>query len=32
MAEPELDYALQGVCFFRTHWSIITDELTEKKP
>lgn len=23
MAEPELDYALQGVCFFRTHWSIL---------
>lgn len=31
-AEPELACAFQGVCFLRTCWSIITDELTGKKP
>lgn len=32
VAGPELDCALHSVSFLRTCWSIITDELTEKKP
>lgn len=28
----ELDCALQGACFLRTCWSIITDELPKRKP
>ena len=31
-AEPELACAFQGVCFLRTCWAVITDELTGKKP